>query len=309
MIPYTGLRKVPRLDLASEVPLAHPLTIHVEPTSLCNFNCSFCPVSIPTYSDDTGGAQHMSLDFFCKIMNDIKELGKVRSLKLYMIGEPFLHPRLTNMVRMAREMDIAERIEITTNGSLVSGEVVEKLLLSPPDYLRFSIYSASPSKITENIRNFIARRDELGLTKPYVAVKYISKSPAHDTQFRATYAGVGDEQIVEPLGNWGDTIVLAEASTKQVCPFIFYMVGIKANGDVLPCCIDWKATLKIGNIKDQSLKEIWDGVPRAKIVEQHLGRNRRNLPVCISCTLPKTTPDDLENLTLEEYENRREFGI
>jgi hypothetical protein len=29
MIPYTCLRKVPRMDLAQEVPLVLPLTIHV----------------------------------------------------------------------------------------------------------------------------------------------------------------------------------------------------------------------------------------------------------------------------------------
>jgi len=251
----------------------------------------------------------MSMELYSKIIDDIKAMGKIRSLKLYMIGEPFLNPHLVDMIYHARRMNVSDRIEVTTNGSLVSGPIVKELIGSGLDYLRFSIYSATPSKITSNVREVIKYRDAAGLTKPYVAVKYISKSAALDAQFRQTYEGVGDEQIVEPLGNWGDTIVLAEASKKEVCPFIFYMLGIKANGDVLPCCIDWKATMKLGNVKEQPLKEIWDGAPRAEIVRQHLERNRRNLPVCISCTLPKTTPDDLEKLTLEEYENRMEFGI
>jgi radical SAM protein with 4Fe4S-binding SPASM domain len=152
-------------------------------------------------------------------------------------------------------------------------------------------------------------RDERGLTKPYICVKYIGRTQKEIDKFLTTYAGVGDEQIVEPLGNWGDTIQLAEASTKQVCPFIFYMLGIKANGDVLPCCIDWKATMKLGNVKEQSIKEIWEGAPRAKIIEQHLRRDRSGLPVCLACTLPKTTPDDLEALTLDEYERRTAVNL
>jgi radical SAM protein with 4Fe4S-binding SPASM domain len=246
----------------------------------------------------------MTMGLYSKILSDLLPMGRIRSLKLYMVGEPFLNPHLVEMVEAARMLDIAERIEITTNGSLVSGDVVDPLLHSGLDYLRFSIYATGETQITRNVRNVVKRRNELGLAKPYICVKYIGRTQKEIDKFLQTYEGVGDEQIVEPLGNWGDTIVLAEASKKEVCPFIFYMLGIKANGDVLPCCIDWKASMKLGNVKEQSIKEIWDGAPRARIVEAHLERNRRNLPVCISCTLPKTTPDDLESLTLDEYERR-----
>lgn len=303
-LSYSGLRKVTRMDLSSEVPLSCPLTIHVEPTSLCNFNCSFCPVSLPTYSSDAGVAQHMNFSLYCKILKDIADMGKIRSLKLYMVGEPFLNPDLPKMVRIAVLMHVAERIEITTNGSLVSGDVVDEILHSGLDYLRFSIYATGDTQITRNVRNIVARRDELGLRKPYICVKYIGRTQRDIDRFTKTYEGVGDEQIVEPIGNWGDTIQLASPSTKQVCPFIFYMLGIKANGDVMPCCIDWKATLRLGNVKERSIKAIWNGPERAKIIESHLIRERSSMPVCVSCTLPSTTPDNLDGLTLDDYKER-----
>ena len=35
-----------RLDLSSQVPLATPLVVYVEPSSYCNLECKFCPQHI-----------------------------------------------------------------------------------------------------------------------------------------------------------------------------------------------------------------------------------------------------------------------
>ena len=43
------------------------------------------------------------------------------------------------------------------------------------------------------------------------------------------------------------------------CPFSWQYVVVQWNGDVVPCCRDYNGELKLGNVKDASLKEIWNG--------------------------------------------------
>lgn len=50
---YSALRKAPRIDLVSSIPLAGPLAVYVEPTNLCNFKCVFCPESFANFKEQS----------------------------------------------------------------------------------------------------------------------------------------------------------------------------------------------------------------------------------------------------------------
>jgi len=43
------------------------------------------------------------------------------------------------------------------------------------------------------------------------------------------------------------------------CPFAWQYVVVQWNGDVVACCRDYNAENKMGNVKDASLVEIWNG--------------------------------------------------
>lgn len=304
MISYTGLRQVPRIDLASAVPLAKPLAIHIEPTNICNLKCSFCPVSLPTYAEDSGFHHHMQMGLYSKIIDDLKEIGGVCSLKMYFIGEPFLHPQLLRMIEMANNAGIAERIEMTTNGTKLPLETVNAGL----DYLRISVYVAKPTKITRNVDAIVKHRNSLGLSKPFICVKYMPSSEEDKQDFLKTYDGICDELIVERYHNWastqGLTHIQVNPMTKQNCPFVHYMLVIKADGKVVPCCVDWNAELQLGDLRKQTIKEVWEGDPRNKLVVEHIEHRRSAIRTCAGCDLPETTPDNLDGLTLGEYERR-----
>ena len=50
-IPYTTRTKLQRMNLLESVPLSGPLTVHIEPTNICNFKCTFCPESFSNYKE------------------------------------------------------------------------------------------------------------------------------------------------------------------------------------------------------------------------------------------------------------------
>ena len=49
------------------------------------------------------------------------------------------------------------------------------------------------------------------------------------------------------------------------------------DGKVNPCDADYKSYLSYGNIKDNSVKEIWAGEKLKKLRDQHLCGNRNKL--------------------------------
>jgi len=291
-----------RVDLVQAVPLPAPFTIFVEPTNSCNFRCSFCPVSLPDYARDFH--DEMSMELFSLILKQIAEFGRIKALKLYFIGEPTMNMQLPAMVRLAKAADVADRVEVTTNGSSLDGA----LLSCGLDDLRVSIYTPGPTQITRNLMRFIDLREEIGSETPKITVRYMPQSEADEARFRQTYYAICDELQVEGFHSWASTDGLTNISGtsghKQSCPLIHYMLAIKANGDVVPCCVDWNAKLKLGNVRDMTLRSMWHGEAHESMIMTHLEGKRSTLEACASCDMPDAYPDDIDSLTAEEYARR-----
>jgi radical SAM protein with 4Fe4S-binding SPASM domain len=284
-----------------------------------------CPLSLPDYRKIVGYSGHLDMDLYTKIVSDIKKMGKLKSLKLYSDGEPLLNKNIAKMVRPAKINDIAERIEITTNASLLKKEISLDLIESGLDYLRISIASVSErrrfeinqSKISvrqifDNIKNFKRLRDKLGRKLPFIYVKMIDTFGPENEIFKNMYKGVADEVCIESPMNWNGQrnfisnlypnkkinkdLFPPAKKLKKVCPFPFYSLVIKCNGDVVACCVDWSRQTKIGNLKGESLSEVWDSQRLREFRKIHLEGRREENESCRNCTYLYTSPDNIDNL-------------
>ena len=82
---------------------------YLEITNICNLDCLFCP--------KTDRAKHrLSLEEF-ETLTD-KLCGQIKFLYFHLMGEPFLHPRLSEFIQIARRKDFVP--VLTTNGTLLS---------------------------------------------------------------------------------------------------------------------------------------------------------------------------------------------
>lgn len=151
---------------------------------------------------------------------------------------------------------------------------------------------------------------------------YLQESPEGEAAFRAMYTGLVDEIGIDFRHNWNgsddrrDQLVSisyqpdeskqqqAFQHQKQACPEPFYTMAIKANGEVTPCCTDWNGKMKIGNVKTQSLQEIWDGEALRRIQSLHVAKRRSEIESCRDCTMIYHFPDNLDSLTEEEFGER-----
>jgi radical SAM protein with 4Fe4S-binding SPASM domain len=323
MLKYAELRSAPRTDLGKAVPLPRPFTVFIEPTNVCNFRCDMCPESFPDYRERAGYYKRMPAPLYEKILADLKELGPIKALKFYFEGEPLLNPELPEMIRMAREMGVANRLELTTNASLITESVARRLVGAGLDYVRISIYAledvayqeVTASKYTaalvkDNLRRFREIRDATGATKPILYAQWLEQDAEADARFLSEYSKIVDETGIEPRHNWNgsdDRLVQiggAGKHPKQACPEPFYTLAIKANGDVSACCIDWSGKLVIGNAATSSVKDLWEGEELRRIQEAHIAKRRDELPGCRGCTLIYNFPDNIDHLTPEEFAGR-----
>jgi len=330
-LSYSRLRQAPRQSLRNAAPLPAPLTLFIEPTNICNFKCVYCPESFYDFEDRSGGLHRMDLAAFDKLADQVLDLGRVKSLNLYMMGEPFVNRALPDFIRIARRKDIAERISITTNATLLKEDISRQTIEAGLDYLRVSIYGGDSDsyarktqgkigldRVVENVTRFRRLRDEMG-GRTFVYVKMIDSGSAEENQrFLALFEGIGDEVTIEPAMNWNDPDEgdLAQAprderlktdyfsARKQVCPFPFYTLVVHSDLRVSVCCVDWAKETIVGDLKTETLADVWRGDALRAFQIMQIERRAGEHKACKNCTFLYTAPDNLDDLTLDEFLRR-----
>ena len=301
MLPYAQLRKDSRIDLAAAVPLPYPLTVYVEPTNRCNLSCDFCPQSLPDYKERAGYWEHIDMALYRKVVAELAEMG-LKSLKLYFFGEPLLHPNIGEIIWLAHQA--CDRVELTTNGMALTEKMAQILIDSELDYLRVSIYKdiPHPENVVRNVRQLHQLRGEG--RKPYIFAKVFTNEEALDAW--PLYHDIADQVGVEIAHTIGSDFVHLASYTpdKKACPYPFYNLVVKSNGDVVPCCVAWEKSLVVGNVKEQTLTDIWRGEKLANIHRLHLAGRGQEFAACANCDVIFSSPDSVDALTVEEYDQR-----
>lgn len=120
-----------------------PEALQIEVTNKCNFNCKMCVRRI-------WNAKPLDIDMtlYRKIAREC--FSRLRRLILYGFGEPFIHPQILKMLRIARR-NLPENGEIiiSTNGSLITTKTASKIVKEiGVDSISFSIDTISQAKLS-----------------------------------------------------------------------------------------------------------------------------------------------------------------
>lgn len=308
-------------DLQSEIPLKNPLVIHIETTNICNFKCTFCPESNETYEQKSGGYKSMSYDTFKSIADDIqKAFGEVSVLRLWIMGEPLLNKSIFKMIRYAKEKSIAKKIEMTTNGSLLNKYNRENLVSSGLDLCKISIYGKdkeemkriSQTNVTpDHVLNCIKELSIL-IKSSESSMKTMAKTIAsHDDKIAVRYMQKIEEYVnyieINGIHSWTskkDTFSSQEevqniSIEKKVCAFPFYTMAIHADGNVSPCCVDWKKDEVLGNINETNIGNIWNGTNSIELRNNQLKRTLENNKGCLNCNyFIENCPENIDSLMI-----------
>lgn len=116
--------------------LDRPTKIYVEPTSRCNLSCVTC---IRHSWDEPFG--DMDWPTYEALIDGLKDFPEAKTIAFAGFGEPLVHPRFPDMIRLAHERGM--RTEMTSNAMLLTAELAERLIDAGLDQFTVSIDGAS----------------------------------------------------------------------------------------------------------------------------------------------------------------------
>jgi radical SAM protein with 4Fe4S-binding SPASM domain len=310
-----------RTELEKVIPLMTPFIINVDPSSACNFGCTFCPTGDRDLIHGTGRYQGvMPIELFQKIIDDLGDFDEsIKVLRLYKDGEPLVNKRLADMIAYAKQSGHVEYIDTTTNGSLMTPERMGPVLEAGLDKVNVSIYGMNRDQyksftgfnfdFEKFVENITWLADNKGDCE--VAVKVPSEliTDKQKEEFYETFGNLSDRIFIENfmecwpdfdvVGRTGATITkgIYQQPPKMVdtCPYIFYSYSINSDGLVSSCFLDWGRKLLIGDVKEDSVKDIWHSDKMNALRRTHLEGKRLDTDTCKSCgQLNFGMPDNID---------------
>ena len=99
---------------------------YLEITNICNLDCLFCPKT-------KRNKRRLTLEEFDTLSSKLE--GKIQFLYFHLMGEPTLHPQLSDMVLVARDKGFIP--VITTNGTLLNK--ADALIKAKPHKIQISL--------------------------------------------------------------------------------------------------------------------------------------------------------------------------
>ncbi|MFC1631672.1 radical SAM/SPASM domain-containing protein [Candidatus Omnitrophota bacterium] len=277
--------------------LEFPDNFFIEPTNDCNLKCIICP-----RRKSKKQIGYMSFKIFRKVVDQLPTK-KISVLSLHQAGEPLLHPRIVDMVRYAKGRGL-RKVGFATNGTLLNENLSRDLIDSGLDGLTVSMdkviakeYCPTEKRkellatIDKNVLQLIELRNQRGLKFPSVKMRMVNIKSTQRLiqQFEKKWKGVANSVDVGHLFSWGGLIKVArkKPAHRLICVKYLTQGVVQWDGDATCCClyVDVRGDSKgiFGNVLHTSLKEIFLGGKRMKIIEAQLRGNYNVVPFCKKC--------------------------
>lgn len=299
-----------RVPLWQAVPLKQPFSLGISPSDVCNFRCRYC---IQSTSDRYPGGRIITWDDWLLRAQQIEELGALaggplKNLRFTGYGEPLMNPRLPDMVADVARRGLSPRREITTNASLLTHEMSDRLVAGGLTRLLVSLqgltsesceemcgYPLDFAQLVDRIAYFYEHR---GSCKLYVKIMDASIHGEEERQrFLETFTPICDMLNIEHMMNAYEGVdyeALAhhnidhasrygyKVEERVCCDTLFMYMTVDSKGDVDVCGCTYPA-LHIGNVNDTPLKDLWNGPKHLEAMRLHLQGRRKYIPECKRC--------------------------
>jgi len=221
----------PKQNLVDVLPLSTPFSVHLDVCSSCNFTCTFC------FQNDKKGMKEsgvswgmMDVDVFKKCVDDLKRFPeKIKKIKIGNHGEPTLHPDLPEMIKYARDSQVADVIEMFTNGSKLCPSLNQKLVdsglqrinisvegLTQESYKKIAGFNIDYDEFVSNIADLYQRKTpDLSMYIKVVDHAVVKSEPGKPTidlsqedknYFYELFGSISDEMSIENVvPQWAET--------------------------------------------------------------------------------------------------------
>ena len=269
-----------------------PFRVMVENTNVCNANCVFCPHRIMKRKK---GA--MPMDLFKKIVDQCRKEG-IDYLTIYGFGEPLLDPRFEEKVTLAKELGIA-RVTTNTNAMYLTRERSRKIIAAGIDEIYISFDAATKKTyrqirpgldfktVEKNINDLVEEKKRQGGQKPEIILSFVeTETNKKETEkYLSKWKNKVDHVSISQLHNWTGAVDCGglENGRRDPCRLLWTDMVISWDGRVPLCCNDYENKIILGNIKRQTIREIWGGKKMKGVRRLHQKGKFSELSLCKKC--------------------------
>lgn len=302
-----------KLAAAHGEPAAEPVVDQLELTNHCPMTCAMCPKG---NGRDDRALGRMDSGLFRDVLGQISAAQKQwKPLALYYSGESLLHPELDAFVRLAAQAGV--RPELSANPALLGLDRYQALEDSGLFRLVLSVdgldaatlegvrgRNAKADQALRNVEAILEHRARTRSPAPVLVLQMLRlKANAHQqAPFLERYSKTGLPGVIaylKPLdANTPPHLVPdGERPWRMLCSAPWRTVVVLWDGRVVPCCHDAKAEYVLGDLKKQSLAQIW----RSDRAERLRLRLRTGWPSPEGpCGLCAHRPDEWERPSLDD---------
>jgi len=285
---------------------AFPPVLYIEPTNACNCNCRICP-----RQNMTRPVGMMDLNLYRRIVDSAASMGP-SELHLFNFGEPMLHPELEEMVRYGTQNKLKVRFQ--TNGLLVEEERILRLLEAGLGYIGVSVNGLTAQeyetirpghsfqRLLGNLQRLRAAIDRSGRSCTLHVAAQILKEESADRGadieiFKKTWFSLADSLSIFGLSKYDGISIMQQGQETEsllakqkrkpdeniLCAEPFDRLVVKWDGQATVCCVDYDASLVVGDLQRQSLAEVWHSPALEAIRDAVRQRKYAQIPLCRSC--------------------------
>lgn len=257
--------------------------VRIEIATTCNAECVFCPH--PT-DEFTRTKRIMSFDDYKLYLDKVLDTmgDSITDIGFSGFGEIFTDKHILDKLRYADTK--GRNIHVLTNGSLLTEDIMNEMFKLNIKDIRISIHTSNPEGY-DNTMMFKNKKTNYSTIKANIDY-IIDNKPDH---MDLILTAVIDDSILDDVEqlivdyddrcyleiwkphNWvygKDYRNVDRVALKKTCGRPFNgPIEVLNNGDIIMCCFDFNANMVLGNLKEQSLEEIYSGELFKKLHTTH----------------------------------------
>jgi radical SAM protein with 4Fe4S-binding SPASM domain len=243
-------------------------------------------------------ARDMALPLFKKIIDESKDF--LEFAVPYGVGEPLLNPEIFDMIAYCRQEGVPTGI--STNATTLTEHASRKLIEAGLDYIIFAFDGATREsfekyrkgadfdKVRANILTFLRVKKEMK-SRIFCIIQMVrlkeNQAEIPDLIRMWRVEGIDEVRIKkDEVHNEGSAIPgdnNARPPMKHPCYLLWRgPMYIHYDGTVFPCCYIYPEE-PIGNVRKDSLTQIWNSEPMVRLREAHISGDLSNYAACRNC--------------------------
>jgi radical SAM protein with 4Fe4S-binding SPASM domain len=274
-----------------------PKVVLIDNISYCNLKCRMC-----FHKNMKRKSGIMEWDLYKKIIDEIAENDPNAQIWITFFGEGLMLKDLPERVKYARDKGLTNII-LNTNGNLIKTEKSKALIdaglngfyvgidaFKPETYEKIRV-GGKLERVVKGVLEYKKLLEEYGKPDQKVVVQFVEMDINADeindfVKFWHDEHGI--QCKIRPMASWAGKVEnqasnLVDTPDRLPCYWAMNTINITDKGDIALCSADLDCEVKLGDVVNHSIKEMWNTTVKEFRTNHREGNWDKIPPMCQAC--------------------------